>query len=90
MELLQFILNAVREGELRTGLAYVGAGLAMICALGSGIGQGYVSGKAVEAYARNPEMGGKITTTWIVSCAIAESAAIYGLVIAILLIFVKP
>lgn len=84
MDFLQTILNALDN----KGMAYIGAGLAMICALGAGIGQGYVSGKAVEAVARNPEMGGKITTTWIVSCAITESCAIYALIIAILLIFV--
>jgi len=68
--------------------AYIGAGIAMFGALGTGIGQGFAAGKASEAVARNPEAESKIRTMMIVGCAIAETAAIYSLIIAILLIFV--
>jgi F-type H+-transporting ATPase subunit c len=68
--------------------AFIGAGLSMVGVLGTGIGQGYAAGKACEAVARNPEVESKIRTMMIVGCAIAETAAIYSLIIAILLLFV--
>ena len=37
------------------GLSGLGAGLAMICGIGTGIGQGYAAGRAVEGVARQPE-----------------------------------
>ncbi len=70
------------------GAAYIGAGIAMFGALGVGAGQGYAAGKAAEAVARNPEAESKIRTMLIVGLGIAESAAIYALIISILLIFV--
>ncbi len=71
-----------------TGFAYLGAGIAMLAGFGVGIGQGLAAGRAAEAVARNPEAESKIRTTLIVGLGIAESAAIYSLIIAILLIFV--
>ena len=46
------------------------------------------SGKAVEAIGRNPEAEGKIRSTMILGIALSETCAIYGLLVAILLIFV--
>ena len=80
-------LNAAGEMSDKIG-AYIGAGVAMLGGVGTGIGQGYAAGKASEAVARNPEAESKIRTMMIVGCAIAETAAIYSLIIAILLIFV--
>lgn len=74
--------------ELANGLAAVGAGLAMVGASGVGAGQGIASGKAAEAVGRNPEATAKIRTMLIVGLGIAESSAIYSLIISILLIFV--
>ncbi len=68
--------------------AFIGAGLAMVGASGVGAGQGYAAGAAALAVARNPEMKSQIMSTAIIGMAIAESAAIYALIIAILLIFV--
>lgn len=69
--------------------AYIGAGIALGGAgLGVGLGQGFASGKLAEGVARNPEMKGKIQSSAIVGMAISESAVIYALVIAIILIFV--
>ena len=66
------------------------AGIAVLPGLGVGIGQGYAAGKAAEAVGRNPEARGEVTTTMIVGCALTETAAIYGLLIALLLLFVNP
>ncbi len=68
---------------------WIAIGLSTISFIGSGIGQGYAAGKAAEAVGRNPEAENKIRTIMIVGCAIAESGAIYGLIIALILLFVK-
>ena len=68
----------------------VGAGLAMIAGIGPGIGQGYAAGKAAEAVGRQPEAKGDITTTMLFGCAVAESTGIYGLVVALILLFANP
>ena len=53
-------------------------------------GQGFAAGKAAEAVGRQPEAKGDITSTMLFGCAVAESTGIYGLVIALLLLFVDP
>ncbi len=68
----------------------IGAGLAAIAGIGPGIGEGYAVGKACEAIGRQPECSGPVTRTMLVGCAIAESTGIYGLVIALLLMFANP
>ena len=68
----------------------IGAGLAMIAGVGPGIGEGNAVAKACEAIGRQPECKGDVTSTMITGCVIAETTGLYGLVIAILLIFVAP
>ena len=70
------------------GLVGIGVGLAMIGASGVGAGQGIAAGRAAEAVGRNTEAESKIRTMLIIGLGIAESAAIYSLIISILLIFV--
>ena len=69
--------------------AYLGAGIAATAGMGTGLGQGSSAGRGAEATARNPEAVSKIRTTMIIGMALAESSAIYGLIVAILLIFVS-
>ena len=64
----------------------IGAGLAVM----TGIGQGFAAGKAAEAVGNQPEAKGDITSTMLLGAAVAESTGIYGLVIAIILIFANP
>lgn len=64
----------------------IGAGIAVLGALGAGIGIGIATGKATEAVARQPEAEGKISKLLLLGCALAEATAIYGFVIAILVI----
>ncbi|MFH0886684.1 MAG: ATP synthase F0 subunit C [bacterium] len=56
---------------------------AMIAALAQGI----ATGKAVESIARQPEAKGPINQALIVGLAFMESLVLYGLLIAIILIF---
>lgn len=71
------------------GMAVLGAGIAMIGGLGSGVGQGIAAGKGAEAVGRNPEAAGKIRSIMVLGIALAETTGIYALVIALLLIFLK-
>ena len=68
---------------LGTALAAIGAGVAVgFAALGSGIGQGIAAAGAVGAVAENSKMFAQ----GIVFTAIPETQAIYGFLIAILLL----
>ena len=69
-------------------LIAIGAGIAVLGALGAGIGIGIATGKAAEAIARQPEAKKDIRSSLILGCALAEATAIYGLIIAFLIIFV--
>jgi F-type H+-transporting ATPase subunit c len=67
----------------------IGAALAIgLGALGPGIGIGLIGSKAMEAMGRNPEVASTIQTNMILAIAFAESLAIFGLVIALLVKFV--
>lgn len=68
--------------------AYVGGGLAMgLGAIGAAIGEGYTAAQANVAVSRDPENSGEIFKNMLVGQAVAESASIFALVIAILLLF---
>lgn len=67
----------------------IAAGICMgLGAIGPGVGEGYVGGKALEAIGRNPSIANKIIPNMIVAMAITESTAIYSLVIALIILFV--
>ncbi len=70
------------------GAKYIGAGLAAIGMLGAGAGIGSAASGALTALGRNPEARDLIVPNMILAFAFAESIAIYGLVVAILLLFV--
>ena len=65
----------------------IGAGIAVLTGLGAGIGIGIATGHATEAIARQPEAEGKIQKLLLLGAALAEATAIYGFVIALLIIF---
>ncbi len=62
------------------------AGIAVLTGIGAGIGIGIATGHASDAVARQPEAESKISKLLILGCALAEATAIYGFVIAILII----
>jgi len=64
----------------------LGAGIAVLTGIGAGIGIGIATSGLMQAISRQPESSGKLTPLFFVGVALAESTAIYGLVIAILLI----
>lgn len=69
-----------------TSLIAIGAGLAALTGIGAGIGIGLATSKAVDAIARQPEAESKISKNLILGCALAEATAIYGFVIALMII----
>lgn len=69
------------------GLIAIGAGVAALTGIGAGIGIGMATGKAVEAVGRQPEAAGKINQLFLLGAVFAESTAIYGLVVALIIAF---
>jgi len=84
------MLEGITSEAFILGCSAIGAGLAAIAGIGPGIGQGYAAGKAAEGVGRQPEAKGDIISTMVLGQAIAETTGIYGLVIAMILLFVKP
>lgn len=76
------------EGQIDLGLQAVGAGLAMIGALGPGVGIGLLVQGALQAIGRNPDAAGQIQTNMILGIVFAEAVAIYCLVVALIILFV--
>ena len=72
------------------GCCALGAGIAMIAGIGPGIGEGYAVGKAIETIGRQPEIKGTATSTMFIGCAVAETTGIYGLFVALMLLFANP
>jgi F-type H+-transporting ATPase subunit c len=71
------------------GIAAIGAGLAVLTGVGAGIGMGMAASHAMDAVARQPEASGKINSLLILSLALIESIAIYGFVVALLVVFAQ-
>lgn len=93
MNFLTFLAESAEVTSVYTeyfarGMAYLGAGIAMLAGFGPAIGEGFAAGKALEAAGRQPEAIGKLRTLMLIGQAVSESTGIYSLVVAILLIFV--
>ena len=70
--------------------AYTGGGIAMgFGAIGAAIGEGYTAAQANSAISTNVKHSGSIAKNMLVGQAVAESASIFALVVAILLLFVN-
>lgn len=72
-------MDSLALGYLAAGL---GAGLIL---LGAGLGIGRLAAAALEGTARQPEAAGDIRTTMIIAAALIEGAALFGLVVCILM-----
>ena len=75
-------MDLITAKAIVLGCSAVGIGIAMMAGIGPGI--------AVEAVARQPEARGTIVSTMIIGQAVAESTAIYSLVIAFILLYANP
>ena len=67
---------------------------AVVLALSNGLvtvfGQAKIAVAAIESISRQPETAGTVTSTMFISLAMAETQAIYGLLVAIILLFANP
>ena len=82
------VLPMLADMSVGKGLAAIGAGIAVLTGLGSGIGEGNIAAHAMEAIGRNPEAASVIRSNMILGFALAETTGIYGFAIAFLIIFV--
>jgi len=91
MSMLIPALALATEGEaLKQGIMYLGASLAIgLAAFGAGIGMGYLLRGTQDGLARNPTIGGRLQTTMFIGLAFLETLALYGLLVAIIILFVK-
>jgi F-type H+-transporting ATPase subunit c len=70
---------------------FLGASLAIsLSGIGSGLSEGYIAGKASEAIARQPKASSDVLRFMLITQAITETTAIFGLLIAIMLLFMMP
>ena len=68
----------------------IGAGAALIAGIGPGIGQGIAAGHGAAAVGHNPGARGQIMSTMLLGQAVAETTGLYGLVVALILLFANP
>ena len=90
------LLHNIKEEFIMSDLGLIracsaiGAGLAVIAGIGPGVGQGIAAGHGAAAVGRNPGAKGDIMTTMLLGQAVAETTGLYGLLVALLLLFVHP
>ena len=80
----------ISGADLVHAASAIGAGLAVISGIGPGVGQGIAAGYGASAVGRNPGARGEIMSTMLLGQAVAETTGLYGLVVAMILLFVNP
>ena len=68
----------------------IGAGIAVLTGSFTAVGQGNTAAATIEAIARQPESKGAINSSMFIGMAMCETGGIYGLLIAIILLFANP
>lgn len=82
-------VTAQAETETATGSKAVAASICVGFAAAAGaVGMGIAIGKSCEGISRQPEATGQIRTSLMLGLVFIETAIIYSLIIAILIIFV--
>ena len=80
----------ISGADLVHAASAIGTGLAVIAGIGPGVGQGIAAGYGASAVGRNPGARGEIMSTMLLGQAVAETTGLYGLVVAMILLFVNP
>ncbi len=80
--------EAAAESGLLGNKAYAAAITIGLAAAAGAIGMAIAIAKSAEGIARQPEAEGKIRTTLMLGLVFIETAIIYALIVAILIIFV--
>ncbi|CAN6928395.1 unnamed protein product [Brassica oleracea] len=77
--------------QLVSAALVIAVGLAVgLASIGPEVGQGTATGQVVEGIARQPEAERKIQGTLLLSLAFMEALTIYGMVVALALLFANP
>lgn len=89
--LILLLVNLAPSDPIAGAIAYMSAALCVgIGTIGSCIGEGYAASVACRGVGRYPLAAGALNRTMILGQAIAESPAVFTLVISMILIFVAP
>jgi F-type H+-transporting ATPase subunit c len=75
------LLSVLLAGPVASAGGAIGAGLA---AIGAGVGIGQIGKGAVEAIARQPESLNDIRANMILTAALVEGAALFGIIVGFL------
>ncbi|MEI9929322.1 MAG: F0F1 ATP synthase subunit C [Rhizomicrobium sp.] len=67
----------------------IGAGLACTALIGAGIGIGNVFGSYLEGALRNPGAAATQTTNLLLGFALCEATGLFGLVVALIILYAK-
>ena len=70
-------------------MVYFGVPLCLLSCVAAAIVMGLATSKALDAVARQPEASGKINAILLLGLALTESAAIYGFVTALIMLFLQ-
>jgi len=70
--------------------AQFAAAIALLNGVLTTLGDAKISVAAIEAIARQPEAAGTVTSNMFVGLAFCETSGIYGLLVAIILLFANP
>lgn len=90
MQNLSLLTEGVADNAYSAAsLLYIGIGIIMIAMSMSSLAEGLVCSSALKGMARNPEASKTLRSSMILGVSLCETVAIYGLVLAILLIFVS-
>ena len=82
-------MTGITNEGLVLACSAIGAGLAVIAGIGPGVGQG-AAGYGASAVGRNPGAKGDVMSTMLLGQAVAETTGLYGLVIALILLYANP
>lgn len=72
------------------GIAHIAAVIALLNGVLTTFGQAKIAAQAIESIGRQPEAADSIRSTMFVGLAMAETSGIYGLLIAIIMLFANP
>lgn len=72
------------------GIVHIAAAIALLNGVFTTFGQAKIACQAIESIGRQPEAADSIRSAMFVGLAMAETSGIYGLLIAIIMLFANP
>jgi len=82
-----FVVDLTNYTTMLQAAKFIGAGLATISLAGSGVGIGTVFAALINSIARNPSLGKQLFIYAILGFALTEAIALFGLMMAFLILF---